>query len=119
MYIAWKVSIFGDFLVRIFPHLDWIRRDASYLSVFSPNAGKYGPELLRIQTLFTQWYSQQNYEKKLRELEIGYMLEILILIFFYVPDYYKTGDYKYDIFTEKNSKFLFYRFNDFLGRWKA
>ena len=28
------------FLVRIFPHSDWIRRDASYLSVFSPNAGK-------------------------------------------------------------------------------
>ena len=32
------------FLVRIFPHLDWIRRDTPYLSVFSPNAGKYGPE---------------------------------------------------------------------------
>ena len=29
------------FLVRIFPHSDWIRRDTSYLSVFSPNAGKY------------------------------------------------------------------------------
>ena len=32
------------FLVRIFPHSDWIRKDTSYLSVFSPNAGKYGPE---------------------------------------------------------------------------
>ena len=32
------------FLVRIFPHSDWIRRDAPYFSVFSPNAGKYGPE---------------------------------------------------------------------------
>ena len=32
------------FLVRIFPHSDWIRRDTKYLSVFSPNAGKYGPE---------------------------------------------------------------------------
>ena len=32
------------FLVLIFPHLDWIRRDTRYLSVFSPNAGKYGPE---------------------------------------------------------------------------
>ena len=32
------------FLVRIFRHSDWIRRDTSYLSVFSPNAGKYGPE---------------------------------------------------------------------------
>ena len=29
---VWKVSIFGVFLVRIFPHLDWIRRDALYLS---------------------------------------------------------------------------------------
>ena len=32
------------FVVRIFPHLDWIRRDTLYLSVFSPNAGKYGEE---------------------------------------------------------------------------
>ena len=32
------------FLVRIFPHLDWIRRDTEYLSVFSLNAGKYGLE---------------------------------------------------------------------------
>ena len=29
------------FLVRIFPHSDWIRS----LSVFSQNAGKYGPEI--------------------------------------------------------------------------
>ena len=32
------------FLVRIFPHSDWIRRDKKYLSIFSPNAGKYRPE---------------------------------------------------------------------------
>ena len=25
-----------------FPHSDWIRRDTEHLSVFSPNAGKYG-----------------------------------------------------------------------------
>ena len=31
------------FLVHIFPHSDWIWRDTPYLSVFSPNAGKYGP----------------------------------------------------------------------------
>ena len=31
-------------LVCIIPHSDWIRRDTSYLSVFIPNAGKYGPE---------------------------------------------------------------------------
>ena len=43
--IAWKVSVFGVFLVRIFSHLDWIWRD--YLFVFSTNAGKYEPEKLR------------------------------------------------------------------------
>ena len=36
-----------SFLIRIFPHLDWIS---------SPNAEKYGPENLEIRTLFTQWY---------------------------------------------------------------
>ena len=33
--ISWSVvSVFGVFLVRIFPHSDWIRRDTRYLSVF-------------------------------------------------------------------------------------
>ena len=32
------------FLVLIFPHSDWIRRDILYLYVFGPNEGKYGPE---------------------------------------------------------------------------
>ena len=42
-YTAWKVSVFGVILVRIFPHSDWIWRDTRYLSVFSPNTGKCGP----------------------------------------------------------------------------
>ena len=65
-------------LVRIFPHSDWIRRDTPYLSVFSPDAGKYRPEKtpyislysvrkrentdqkkLRIGTLFTLWYQPE------------------------------------------------------------
>ena len=32
------------FLVRIFPPSGWIQTDTKYLSVFSPNVGKYGPE---------------------------------------------------------------------------
>ena len=32
------------FLVRIFPHWNWIRTDTEYLSVFSLNAVRYGPE---------------------------------------------------------------------------
>ena len=42
------------FLVRMFPLSDWIQRDTSYLSVFSLNAGKYGPKKLRFWTFFTQ-----------------------------------------------------------------
>ena len=56
------------FLVRICPHSDWMRRDKEYLSVFSPNTGKYGLEKTpyldtlntdqkkhRIWILFTDW----------------------------------------------------------------
>ena len=39
---------------RIFQPLDRIWGDTLYLSAFSPNAKKYGPEKLQIWTLFTQ-----------------------------------------------------------------
>ena len=41
---AWKESVFGVILVRIFLHSDWIQRDIPYLLVFSPNMLKSGPE---------------------------------------------------------------------------
>ena len=44
MNTVWKVSKYGIFLVRIFPYSNRIRRDIPNLSVFSPNAGKYGSE---------------------------------------------------------------------------
>ena len=47
------MPVFGVILVRIFPYLDRIRRYTPYLSLFSPNAGKYWPEKLRIRTPFT------------------------------------------------------------------
>ena len=50
------MSVFGVILIRIFPHSDWRRRDT--LSISTPNAGKCGPEQLRIQPLFTQWRLQ-------------------------------------------------------------
>ena len=49
----WKVSVFGVFLVLIFSHLDWVRRD-TYLPVFSLNAGKYRPEKLWKRRFFRQ-----------------------------------------------------------------
>ena len=55
---VWKVSVFRVFLVRIFLDSDWIRRDAEYFSIFSPNTGKYGPKKLQIRTLFTRWNKQ-------------------------------------------------------------
>ena len=51
-----KVSVFGVFLVRIFPYSDY-SRITPYLSVFNPNAGNYKPEKLRIQTLFMKCQS--------------------------------------------------------------
>ena len=42
--------VFGVFLVRIFPHSDRTPRDTEYLSVFSLNAGKYGPDRLCTNT---------------------------------------------------------------------
>ena len=39
-----KCSNTEFFLVSIFLHSDWIRRDTEYLPLFSPNVGKYGPE---------------------------------------------------------------------------
>ena len=52
---VYKMFVFGVFLVHIFSHLDWIRRDTPYLSVFSPITGKCGSEKLRIRTLFREW----------------------------------------------------------------
>ena len=51
---AWEVSLFGVFLVGIFPHSDLIQTDKDYLSLFGPNVGKYGPEKLQIRTLFNK-----------------------------------------------------------------
>ena len=44
---AWKVLIFGVFLVRLFPYSDWIRRDNPYLSVFSPKRESTGQKIVK------------------------------------------------------------------------
>ena len=62
------------YLLHIFPHLDWIRTDTSYFSVFSPNAGKYGPEKTpsldtfhAVKVWISVWW-------KLSRIEIAYFL---------------------------------------------
>ena len=34
---TWKMSVFGVFLVRIFPHTDWMQMDTPHLSLFNPD----------------------------------------------------------------------------------
>ena len=50
-YTASKRSVFGVFLVRILPHLDWIRRDTPYSVQMRGNADQKNS---RIRTLLTQ-----------------------------------------------------------------
>ena len=50
---AWNVSIFGVFLVRVFPHLNGIRIFNMQVSGFSLITGKYRQEKLQIMTLIT------------------------------------------------------------------
>ena len=47
------MSVFGVFLVLIFPK-------SQHLSVFSQNAGKYGPKKSQIRTLFTQYETRSR-----------------------------------------------------------
>ena len=46
MITVWKVSKYGVISGTYFPTFGVnTERDTSYLSVFTPNAGKYGPEI--------------------------------------------------------------------------
>ena len=49
-------TVFGVFLVRIFPHSDRICSDTEFSGPYFPafGLGKCGPEDFRIRTLFTQ-----------------------------------------------------------------
>ena len=51
-----SIQIQSFFPVRIFPHSDWIQSDTEYLSLFSPNAGKYRPE----KTLYLDTFHSVN-----------------------------------------------------------
>ena len=53
--LNWTVRERYPYLGFSGPHFLALGLNTGYLSVFSPNARKYGPEKLGIQTLFTQW----------------------------------------------------------------
>ena len=48
-YLIAKHGNFGEFLNRLFPHLEWIQKFTLYISAFSPNGGNYVPEKLQIR----------------------------------------------------------------------
>ena len=91
------------FLVRIFPHLDWISLYNEYLSVFRLNAGKYGSEktlyldtfravylgLSYLHKLLWVWYHSKQFLKMnllhfSQNVEI-FLIEGLPLVFFLDP----------------------------------
>ena len=59
------MPVFGVFLVRIFSYSDQIGRDTKYLSVFSPNMGKYALEIFQKGTLFKQRFVKYTFTKSL------------------------------------------------------
>ena len=48
---VWKLSVIGNYLVRIFSHLDWVWRNFPYLSAFCPNARNNGGVVLVVLLL--------------------------------------------------------------------
>lgn len=58
-----KSAPIWSFLVCILPNSYWIWRDKPYLSVFTPSAGKYGSQELRIRTIFVPWLGQRLLKK--------------------------------------------------------
>ena len=57
-------SYFSPHFSRIFPYLDWIRRDTSFLSIFSPNAGNAGKIRTRITLNTNTSYAVKGYLAK-------------------------------------------------------
>ena len=49
------MSVFGVSRVRIFPHLDWMRRVTEDLSIFGPNVEKLQTRKTLDKDIFTQW----------------------------------------------------------------
>ena len=78
VYTAWKLSKCGVFLVRIFLHLDWIRRDTKYQSecgkIRTRKNSVFGHishnDILKLHTPFSVKGFFSNCEKICRKLQI-------------------------------------------------
>ena len=61
-----NTELFPD---RIFLYLDWIRTHTAYLSVFSPNTGKYRPEIIPYLDNFHAVLNYQNIKRPSKNIE--------------------------------------------------
>ena len=71
-------SYFGPHFSRIFTYLDRIRRDTSYLSIFSPNAGNAGKMRTRITLNTNTSYAVKGYLAKWHLQIVLYTKQILV-----------------------------------------
>ena len=78
-HTAWKVSVFGVILVRIFPHSDWIRRDTEYFSIQS----KWGKMQTRITPNTNTFYAVPG--EKMFSSFASAETNVLILVLIFWP----------------------------------
>ena len=72
------------FLVRIFPLSDWIRTDTPYLSVFSPNAAKCGPEKNSVFGQFSRSEYSYNFRPSVMQtILLSSKLLVVLLVTLY------------------------------------
>ena len=70
-FTAWKVAVFGVFLVHIFPHLDWIQRDTEWkVSKCGKIRTRKNPNMDTFHAVFllvvNQWVCQYLYKTSIR-----------------------------------------------------
>ena len=79
---AWKVSVFGVSLVRIFPNLEWIWRDTPYLSVFDLNTGNSGPKNSEYGQFSDSAFSSLTHVRKYHTLDNWFAVQVSWLVWF-------------------------------------
>ena len=79
---VWKVSKYGGFSGLYFPYLDWMRKFTEWISVFSLNTERYGPE----KTLYLDTFHAVDCLKQaLTSLHIPWEIWQIMLFFLFLP----------------------------------
>ena len=97
---AWKVSVFGVILVRIFPHSDWIWKDLSVSLRIQSECGKIRTRITRnMDTFYEVWYLRHL---KAFEIISNVMPVLLLILFWWYFNWLQMHSEKFlNIFTSK------------------